>query len=318
MSKILITGATGFLGKMLCKDLKLKKHLIQISTRSDDQISVEGAKSFNVGDINSETKWNKALDNIDCVIHCAARTHVMRKKKQNILESYRKINVEGTRNLAIQASSCGIKRFIFLSSIKVNGERTIPPSSFNINDIPQPEDAYGISKWEAEQALWEVSKQTGLEVIIIRPPLVYGAGVKGNFLRLLDLIHKGVPLPFSRIENSRSFIGLENLIDIITLCVDHPKAAGNTFLVSDTECISTSDLIYKLAQIMKKSSRLFFISASLIKLMGYMTGKSLEVKRLLYSLQVDSSHAHKVLGWTPPFTLDQGLEKTIKWYLRSR
>jgi nucleoside-diphosphate-sugar epimerase len=318
MSKLLITGATGFLGSMLCKNLSLKNYLINASTRSDSQKTIKGIKFFNVGDINSKTKWDEALFSVECVIHCAARAHMMKDKKQDILKFYRKINVEGTRNLAMQAAMSGVKRFIFISSIKVNGEITIGSSSFKNGDIPKPEDAYGISKWEAEQALWKVSKQTGLEIVIIRPPLVHGYGVKGNFLRLLNLVYRGVPLPFAGIDNCRSFIGLENLIDIIILCIDHSKAAGNTFLISDTECISTSDLISKLQKIMKKPSRLFSIHSNLIKLMGFLTGKSLEVKRLLYSLKIDSSHAQKVLGWIPPITLDEGLEKTVKWYLKKK
>jgi nucleoside-diphosphate-sugar epimerase len=318
MSKLLITGSTGFLGKALCKNLKIKKHLIHTAIRSENQILIEGTKSFNVGDICSTTKWKNALMGIDCVIHCAARTHVMKEEKKNQLLSYRKINVEGTKNLAIQAASQGVKRFIFISSIKVNGEQTVGCSSFNSNNNPKPEDAYGISKWEAEQTLWNISKLTGLEVVIIRPPLVYGEEVKGNFLRLLDLIYKGVPLPLAGIKNNRSFLGIENLIDAITQCIDHPKASGNTFLISDLECISTSDLINKLARLMKKPSRLFSVPISLIKLIGYITGKSLEIKRLLYSLQVDSSNIRKALGWTPPFSLDEGLKKTVKWYLNSR
>lgn len=318
MSKLLITGATGFLGSMLCNSLTLKNYLINASTRSDNQTMIEGIKCFNVGDINYKTKWNEALFGVECVIHCAARAHVMKDEKQDLLASYRKINVEGTRNLAMQAAMSGIKRFIFISSIKVNGETTIGSSSFNNSDIPKPEDAYGISKWEAEQTLWEISKQTGLEIVIIRSPLVIGYGVKGNFLRLLNLVHRGVPLPFAGIDNCRSFIGLENLIDIIILCIEHPKAAGNTFLISDTECISTSDLIGKLQKLMEKPSRLFSVPSNLFKFIGFLTGKSMEVKRLLYSLKIDSSHAHKVLGWTPPVTLDEGLEKTVKWYLNKK
>lgn len=319
MSKLLITGATGFLGSKLCSNLKFKNHLIHASARSDSQaITENNFFFFNVGALNSKTKWSTALSGIECVIHCAARAHVMKDKRKNILTSYREINVDGTRNLAIQAAMSGVKRFIFISSIKVNGESTIGSSSFKIGDIPQPEDAYGISKWEAEQTLWEISKKTGLEIVIIRPPLIYGHGVKGNLLRLLDLVYRGVPLPLAGIQNSKSFIGLQNLIDLIVLCIDHPKAPGNTFLIADKECISTSDLISKLQKIMKKPSRLFSAPTNLVKLAGLLTGKSIEVKRLLSSLKIDSSHAYKVLDWTPLITLEEGLEKTVKWYLKSR
>jgi nucleoside-diphosphate-sugar epimerase len=234
------------------------------------------------------------------------------------LAAYRKVNVDGTKNLAEQAAAFGVKRFIFLSSVKVNGEQTIGSSSFQHNDISRPEDAYGISKWEAEQELWKISKRTGLEVVIIRSPLVYGEGLKGNFLRLLDLVYKGVPLPFLRVENSRSFVGLDNLIHLIALCINHPKAPGETFLISDGEDISTPELIRKLTRAMEKSSRLFPASVSLIKLISDLIGKSSEAKRLLGNLRVDSSRTRKVLGWSPPFSLDEGLKKTVQWYLKQR
>ncbi len=318
MSKVLITGSNGFLGKALCKSLLIKKYMIHASTRSKNHNFPQEIVNFDVGDICSKTKWQNALLNIECIIHCAARTHVMKEKKYNILKSYRKINVDGTKNLAIQAASMGVKRFIFISSIKVNGEQTIGSSSFNTSSIPSPEDAYGISKWEAEQTLWDISKKTGLEVVIIRPPLIYGEGVKGNFLNLLDIIYRGVPLPLASIKNKRSFVGLQNLIDLIIRCINNPKAAGNTFLISDLETVSTSELINKLAKLMNKSSNLFSLPTFLIKLIASLTGKSLEVKRLLSSLQVDSSKTREVLDWTPSFSLDEGLEKTVKWYLNSR
>ena len=221
MSKILITGSNGFLGKALCKSLLIKKYMIHASTRSKNHNFPQEIVNFDVGDICSKTKWQNALLNIECIIHCAARTHVMKEKKYNILKSYRKINVEGTKNLAIQAASMGVKRFIFISSIKVNGEQTVDSSSFNTSSIPNPEDAYGISKWEAEQTLWDISKKTGLEVVIIRPPLIYGEGIKGNFLNLLDIIYRGVPLPLASIKNKRSFVGLQNLIDFLQEHIVH-------------------------------------------------------------------------------------------------
>jgi nucleoside-diphosphate-sugar epimerase len=226
--------------------------------------------------------------------------------------------VDGTRNLANQAVAIGIKRFIFLSSIKVNSEGTIASKSFKYNDISQPADAYGISKWEAEQALLEISKQTGLEVVIIRPPLVYGEGVKGNFLRLLDLVYKQMPLPFAKINNLRSFIALDSLTDLIICCIDHPQAGGKTFLVSDGEDLSTLDLIKKLSKFMNKSPRLFQVPQLIIQLIGRLVGKSLEVKRLLGSLRVDNSHTREILGWSPTLSLDESLEKTVRWYLKNR
>ena len=200
----------------------------------------------------------------------------------------------------------------------MNGEQTIDSSCFKYNDISKPEDAYARSKCEAEQALLEISNKTKLEVVIIRPPLVYGEGVKANFLRLLDLVYKGMPLPFFNINNSRSFIGLDNLVDLIIHCIDHPKATGKTFLVSDDEDISTPDLIRKLSKIMGRSARLFSFPISILKLMGYLIGKTPEVNRLIGSLRVNSSRTRKILEWNPPFSLDEGLEKTVRWYLKNR
>lgn len=319
MTKILITGATGFVGRALFENLKLKKkYLVHLTTRTNQEDLFEGAKAFNIGEIDSNTNWKDALDGVSCVIHCAARTHMMESKQTVSLNAYRRINVDGTKNLAKQAARIGIKRFIFLSSVKVNGEETITSKSFQYDDIPRPKDAYGISKWEAEQALLEVSKKIGLELVIIRAPLIYGVRVKGNFLRILNLIYKKIPFPFFNINNSRSFIGLDNLVDLITHCIDHPKATGKTFLVSDGEDISTPDLIRKLSKIMGRSSRLFSFPISIIKLMSYLVGKTSEVNRLISSLRVNSSHTRKILEWNPPFSLDEGLEKTVRWYLKSR
>jgi nucleoside-diphosphate-sugar epimerase len=189
---------------------------------------------------------------------------------------------------------------------------------FKHNDISEPKNAYSISKYEAEQILLEISKQTGLEVVIIRPPLVYGEGVKGKFLRLLDIVYKQIPLPFAKTNNLRSFVSLDNLIDLIICCIEHPKAAGKTFLVSDGEDLSTTDLIRKLSKFMNKSPRLFSVPHSIIQLIGCLVGKSLEVKRLLGSLRIDNSYAREILGWSPVLSLDEGLKKTVRWYLKNR
>jgi len=319
MTKILITGATGFVGRALFENLKSKKkYFAHLTTRTNQEELFEGGKAFNIGEIDANTDWKDALDGVDCIIHCAARAHMTEKKQTDSLNAYRTINVDGTRNLAKQAVSIGIKRFIFLSSIKVNGEGTIASKSFKYNDISQPEDAYGISKWETEKALLEISKQTGLEVVIIRPPLVYGEGVKGNFLRLLDIVYKQIPLPFAKINNLRSFIALDNLIDLIICCIEHPKAGGKTFLVSDGEDLSTSDLIMKLSKLMDKSPRLFQVPQLIIQLIGRLVGKSSEVKRLLESLRVDNSYTREILGWSPVLSLDESLAKTVRWYLKNR
>jgi nucleoside-diphosphate-sugar epimerase len=319
MTKILITGATGFVGKALFENLKSrKKYLAHLTTRTNEEKLLDGGKVFNIGEIDSNTNWKDALDGVSCIVHCAARAHMTEKKQTDLLDAYRRINVDGTRNLAKQAAGIGIKRFIFLSSVKVNGEETIASKSFKYDDISQPEDAYGITKWEAEQALLEISKQTGLEVVIIRPPLVYGEGVKGNFLRLLDIVYKQIPLPFAKINNLRSFIALDNLIDLIICCIEHPKAAGKTFLVSDGQDLSTTDLIRKLSKFMNKSPRLFQVPQLIIQLIGRLVGKSSEIKRLFGSLRVDNSYTREILEWSPVLSLDESLEKTVRQYLKNR
>jgi nucleoside-diphosphate-sugar epimerase len=317
MKKILVTGVNGFIGKNIYKDLIKLNYFVRGAVRNLDTALINSdTKYISVGNIDVQTKWSNALEGVDCVIHCAGKTHVINKKDE--LDIYRTVNREGTKHLAEQAVKAGVKRLIFLSSVKVNGETTFGSLILKHNDISQPEDAYGISKWEAEQALLEISKQTGLEVVIIRPPLVYGEGVKGNFLRLLDLVYKQIPLPFAKINNLRSFVGLDNLIDLIICCIDHPKAGGKTFLVSDGEDLSTLDLIRKLSKFMNKSPRLFQVPQLIIQLIGRLVGKSSEVKRLLGSLRVDNSYTSEILGWSPALSLDESLEKTVRWYLKNR
>ncbi len=242
----------------------------------------------------------------------------MRETASDALQAYRVVNVAGTRNLAEQAAALGVKRLVYLSSIKVNGERTEGESRFARNDEPLPEDPYGISKWEAEQALWDVSARTGLEVVVVRPPLVYGPGVKGNFWRLLRLVASGVPLPLGAVCNRRSLVGLDNLVDLLTRCVDHPAAAGQTFLVSDNHDLSTPALICRLARALGKSPRLLPVPPSMLRLAGSITGKAAEVERLIGSLQVDITHTREVLNWIPPMSVDEGLRKTAEWYLSQR
>jgi nucleoside-diphosphate-sugar epimerase len=312
MSKILITGATGFVGNALYKNLRLKKYTIHVSVRSNQQKITEGVTSFNVGEICSETNWKDALKGVDCIIHCAARAHVMREKKTNILKNYRKINVEGTRSLAKQAVAFGVKRFIFLSSVKVNGEKTRESFRFKHNDLSRPEDAYAISKWEAEQVLLDESKKSGLEVVIIRAPLVYGYKAKGNLKRLIKLVRSGIPLPFSLVSNKRSLIGLDNLINVIIRCIDHPEAAGKTFLVSDSEDLSTPDLLTHISSAMGYSSRLFPVPISLLKFVSRVIGRKSEMDRLLESLQIDNSYTCEVLNWAPTVSVAEGIRRMVR------
>ena len=312
MNKLLITGATGFIGQALIKKLKLEKYSLNISTRNYIQSTTENLKIFNLGSLENKIDWADALYEVDCVIHCAGRAHIINDNKKKSIDIFRKVNVDGTINLAKQASISGIRRFIFLSSIKVNGERTIGNLSFKYNDISNANDSYSISKWEAEQQLWELSKKTGLEVVIIRVPLVYGPGVKGNLERLIKLINFGIPLPFSLIKNERSLIGIDNLIDLIIRCIEHKNASGKTLLVSDDETFSTPDLLKIIANSMGRSVRLFPFPIILLKILGFILGRSNEVNRLVGSLKVDIEYTKNILNWKPPVSVQKGIQRMLR------
>ena len=319
----LITGSSGFVGMNLCSELLARNHeihrVIRSRKTSDMHYSTRDHFYF-IDKIGANTDWSATLAGINCVIHCAARSHVMDKDKDkaDALAAYRAVNVEGTKNLAEQAAGSGVKRFIFLSSIKVNGERTISGSRFTSADNAFPKDAYGISKWEAEQALYEVSVRTGLEVVIIRPPLVYGPGVKGNFLSLLGWLNRGIPLPLGAIHNLRSLISIDNLVDLIIICIKHPAAANQTFLVSDDEDLSTTELLRRMSAALDKPARLLLVPSSLLQLGANLLGIKAVAQRLLENLQVDISHTKEVLDWTPPVSVGEGLRRTAKWYLSQK
>jgi nucleoside-diphosphate-sugar epimerase len=247
---------------------------------------------------------------VDVVVHTAGRAHIMSDTAGDPLSQYRKVNVEGTLNLARQAAVAKVKRFVFISSIKVNGESTLPGKPFTVNDQPRPEDPYGISKWEAEVGLNRLVKETGMEVVIIRPSLVYGPGVKANFLRMMRWINDGVPLPLARIDNKRSLVAIDNLVDLIITCIDHPAAANQVFLAGDGDDLSTSELAKCIGKALGKPARLFLFPVSLLSLAAWLLGKKNVVQRLTGSLQVDISRAGELLAWKPPFTLEQGLRRT--------
>ena len=312
MPKLLVTGGSGFIGKAVCENLKKNNYTINITSRSNIVTNLSGVTIYNINEIDENTNWFQALNAVSCVIHCAAKTHVMNNNKQNSLSSFRKVNVEGTLNLAKQAVACGVKRFIFISSIKVNGERTKKSSMFRYNDIPKPQDSYGISKWEAEKGLWEISKQTGLELVIVRAPLVCGPGVKGNLRSLIKLIQYRIPLPFSLIKNQRSLISIDNLVDLIIYCIEDHKISGNTFLVSDEKDISTPDLVRQIASSMGLSARLFPLPLSFLKFFGFILGKKNEIDRLIGSLQIDNSYTKKILNWTPPVSVEEGIRRMVQ------
>lgn len=316
-SLILITGANGFVGQALCLALGRHGGNIKRAVRiAESGQSSDGEKSIVVGSIGSSTDWTAALCGINTVVHLAARAHFVHESGRGLLSQYREVNTEGTRRLAEMAAQAGVRRFVFLSSVKVNGERT-SGHPFTENDLPQPEDAYGISKWEAEQALLNISHTTGMEVVILRPPLIYGPGVKGNFLRLIRLVSRGTPLPLASVTNSRSLLYVDNLVDAIVSCVESPAAAGRTYLVSDGEDIPTPDLVLTLAIPLHVRTRLFPFPVALLRLGATVLGKGSEILKLTESLQVDSTRIKKELGWQPRFSLKQGLEETAGWYRRA-
>jgi len=313
---IAVTGASGFVGQALCADLRSRGMLVRPLVRAVPSLPTD-AETVAVGDIGAETDWSAALAGVDCVIHCAARAHVLKERAVNPLAAFRVVNVVGTRKLAEKAATMGVRRLIFLSSIGVLGVNTNGREPFSIADSPAPRENYGISKWEAEETLWQVAAQTDLEVVVIRPPLVYGPGVRANFLRLLQLVKCGLPLPLGAVDNLRSLVSLDNLVDLLIRCVDHPSAAGHTFLVSDDHDISTPELIFNLADLMGRKARLLPVPPRMLRLGGRLLGRLPEIERLIGSLQVNILHTRERLNWTPPMSVEEGLYRTVRAFLGS-
>ena len=302
--KILLTGATGFVGGAVLD--KLKFNDVRVLGRSRPELA---EVDFVAAEIKSNVDYSIALVGVGVIVHSAARVHVMNDKAQNPLDAFREVNALGTLNLAQQAAAAGVKRFVFISTIKVNGESTQFSVPFRADDLPSYEDAYAVSKSEAEFSLRALSKETGMEVVIIRPPLVYGPGVKANFAAMMKLAAKNLPLPLGAIHNKRSLVALENLVDLIVTCIDHPKAANETFLVSDDQDVSTTELLNKMTVAAGKKPWLIPVPMKLIQLGAMLLGKKAVADRLCGNLQVDISHTKNVLGWSPPITLEQGLAR---------
>jgi nucleoside-diphosphate-sugar epimerase len=311
MLKILVTGANGFVGKSLCTSLVAQGEAVRAVVRTANAQAGE-VEQVVVGLIDAATDWSVALQDVDIVIHLAARVHVMNDTSIDPLAEFRKVNVDGTLNLAQQAAKAGVKRFIFISSVKVNGEQTELSKPFAEADIANPQDAYGVSKWETEQVLHKISVQTKMEVVIIRPPLVYGAGVKANFASMLKVVNRGIPLPLGAIHNKRSFVYVGNLVSLIIRCIDHPAAANQTFLVSDGHDVSTTELLRGYADALGVKARLLPIPQKLVEGCAAIIGKRDVAQRLCGNLQVDISKAHNLLGWTPPISLADGLKATAQ------
>ncbi len=321
---ILVTGTNGFVGQALCGELRLRYFQVRAVLRKPQALLPESEQTI-IPAIDGCTDWSAALQGVDVVIHLAARVHVMHEEAADPLAEFRRVNVEGTANLARQAAQAGVKRLVYVSSVKVNGESTLSPNLTPANgeggqnvfaetDIPSPQDPYGVSKWEAEQALHRVAAETGLEVVIVRPPLVYGAGVKGNFVQMLRVLERGIPLPLASIRNWRSLIYLGNLVDALILCATHPAAAGQTYLVSDGEDVSTSDLLRWLGEAMGCPARLFPCPVTLLRLAGWLIGRTEQVERLAGSLRVDSGKIRRELGWAPPLSMAEGFRATVGWF----
>ena len=307
-NKILITGATGFVGSHLLQMALAQNREVICPVRSKNRTTDLGANQ--ISSIDSKTDWHAHLNNVHTVIHCAARVHVMNETVADPLAAFREVNLHGSVRLAEQAAAAGVSQFIYLSSVKVNGEMTLEGSAFTEKDSPQASDPYGISKQEAEAALLELGQRTGMAITIIRPPLVYGKGVAANFLSLLIWVKKQIPLPLGSIHNQRSFVFVKNLCDFILHCVQNPLAYNQIFLISDGKDLSTTELLQASAKALEVPSRLFPFPASLITFAAMLLGKKNIADRLCQSLQVDSSKARKQMRWTPPYTVQQGLRES--------
>ncbi|WP_150806743.1 UDP-glucose 4-epimerase family protein [Pseudomonas fluorescens] len=317
--RVLITGATGFVGSALVSALDNHQGYLPISVvRSKKHSNVPTAQLFSIPDMSSTTDWSEGLKGAAIVIHAAARVHVMKEVAADALAEFRKVNVEGTVNLARQAAAAGVKRFVFISSIKVNGEGTNIGQPFTADDIPAPSDPYGLSKKEAEEALHAISAETEMEVVIIRPTLIYGPGVKANFRNMMGWLQKGIPLPFGAIHNKRSLVSLENLVSLIMVCLEHPNAAGQIFLVSDGVDLSTTELLERTATALGVKSRLVPVPERLLTFCAVALGRRSLSQRLCGSLQVDIQKTESLLGWYPPVSIEDSLNRTAKEFLEHR
>jgi len=305
---ILLTGASGFLGRVLIKEFNQQNFSLSIALRS--QAPTLSSATHVVGELSADTDWSLAVERQRVVIHAAARAHIMKDEVADPMAEYRRVNVEGTLSLARQAAAAGVKRFVFISSIGVNGNISIRP--FRVDDHTNPAEPYAQSKWEAEQGLMKLAAETSMEVVIIRPPLVYGPGAPGNFGSLVRWVEKGIPLPLGAIHNKRSLVGIDNLVDLIIRCIDHPAAANQVFLAGDGEDLSTTELLRGVGKAMGKPARLIPVPAGLLQFGATLLGRKTMAQRLLGSLQVDISKTCELLDWKPPYTVEEGLRRCFE------
>lgn len=310
---ILVTGATGFVGRAVVQRLLAIDEPLQVvvAVRRDGQQWPANVLPRVTGGLEPSTDWTVALDGVLTIIHCAARVHVMSDKTSDSLEDFRRVNVHGTLNLARQAVKAGVRRFVFISSIGVNGAETFQ-QPYLPEDVAEPHSPYAVSKYEGELGLRDLAAETGIEVVIIRPPLVYGPCAPGNFGSLMRWLMRGVPLPLGAIYNQRSLVSLCNLVDLIVICIEHPAAANQTFLVSDGEDVSTTEFLRRMGQAMGYPARLIPVPASWLKMAAVLAGKPDVAKRLCGSLQVDIEKTRRLLGWSPPLSLNEGLKKAAE------
>ena len=308
---ISVTGSTGFVGRSLCDCLASAQHSVDTISRVNES---NGSEIIATYGLDNQINWSSIPPGTRCIIHCAARVHVTNDQMMNPMVYFRRANVEATLRLAKHAIDANVRRFIYLSSLKVYGERSPPGSPFQVDSLPNPQDPYSQSKWEAETGLRELARKTGLEVVIIRPPLVYGPGVKANFLSLLRAIARGTPLPLGAIHNLRSLVALDNLCDLIRVCVEHPAAAGQTFLVSDGKDVSTPDLARAIGTALGRPARLLPVPVSWLHLAGRLSGRVTQIERITGSLQVDIGHTMQSLGWEPRVSLQQQLQSLAQHY----
>ena len=313
---ILVTGASGFVGGALCASL-VNHSPLRISVRDKSKTELFANVDIFEASIFPDQDWTSALSGVSVVVHCAARVHVMSEEGADPLFEFRRVNVDGTLNLARQAFEAGVRRFVFISSIKVNGECTDLGHPFTADKIPAPSDPYGVSKYEAEMGLRALSKETGMEVVIIRSPLVYGPRVKANFLSMMNWLQRGTPLPLGGVtKNRRSFVFIDNLVSMVITCIYHPAAANQTFLVSDDEDLSTTGLLGRMALALGQHTKLIPVSTALITLGAKLIGRADIAQRLCGSLQVDIKKTKELLGWAPPVSVDEGLRQTAAHFLK--
>lgn len=319
-SKVLVTGGTGFVGRAVCRRLLADGANVIVSVRGESHAVEPGCEHVAVGDINGGTEWQAALRDVQVIVHLAARTHS--PDTPHALAEYRAINTDGTRGLIQAAATADVQRFVFMSSIKVNGEGTSPDRSGGIkryrsDDAVLPTSDYGRTKWEAEKVIAEVTNDAKLGSVILRPPLVYGPGQKGNMLQLMRIIDRGIPLPFAKVTNSRSLIYVDNLADAVVCAVRAKNPGTETFTLADTE-VSTTELIQAIARGLGKRPNLFFFPVSLLKIAARIAGKGEQLDKLVGSLVVDSSRISNELGWSPRYSFEQAMRKTVLWYRRGR